>query len=408
MQPQLFRCVGLDTDIDDVAAVRRQRKWKIVAGKERRGFCRQTARSGWRESHGPARVDEHLCPGPKATYRPRMRRRSPPTEPVRPGAGGAATSIRRISIAAGEAAIERNWNSRSFAVCHRSSGSLARHRESACARATGTSGTTSTIGRGSSFRIALIRPAWLVRAKRTNAGDHFVGDRAERKDVRPGVSRPSFELFGRDVLERAQDRAFYGERFRAVVVAFGGGAGSRRVPRGQPEIQHLHARLRQHDVAGLQVSVDDPAPVCSVERVDDLDRVFDRSRERQRSPLQPLLERLTIDVLHDQVVDVVLHPDVVERADVRMIQAGDDPGFALEACDALRVVRQMLGQRLDGDGAVQARIDGAIHLTHAARGDQGLQLVRTEDTSDEPARNRRCLEPANRGGETTVAGRSFQ
>jgi hypothetical protein len=27
-------------------------------------------------------------------------------------------------------------------------------------------------------------------------------------------------------------------------------------------------------------------------------------------------------VLHDQVLDVVVHPDVVERADMRMIQAG--------------------------------------------------------------------------------------
>ena len=191
-------------------------------------------------------------------------------------------------------------------------------------------------------------------------------------------------------MERAQDRAFHGERVRAVVVGVvGGDAGSRRGLRGQPEIQHLHARLRQHDVPGLQVSVYHSPPVCSVERVDDLDRVFDRLRERQRSPLQPRLERLTIDVLHDQVVDVVLHPDVMERADVRMVQAGDDPGFPLEAFDALRVVRQVLGQRLDGDGAVQARIDRAIHFTHAARGDQGLQLVRTEDTSDEPAGNRR-------------------
>ena len=38
-------------------------------------------------------------------------------------------------------------------------------------------------------------------------------------------------------------------------------------------------------------------------------------------------------MLHDEVMDAVLHPDVVERADVRMIQAGDNPGFALEALE---------------------------------------------------------------------------
>ncbi len=79
------------------------------------------------------------------------------------------------------------------------------------------------------------------------------------------------------------------------------------------------------------------------------------------------------------------HPDVVERADVRMIEAGDDARFAPEALLTIRVIRELPGKRLDGDGAVQACIDGTIHLAHAAGGDQRLHFVGAEDTSNEPA-----------------------
>ena len=103
--------------------------------------------------------------------------------------------------------------------------------------------------------------------------------------------------------------------------------------------------------------------------------VFERLRQRQRAARRRLLERLALDVLHDQVVDVVLQADVVERADVRMIQAGDDLRFALKPLAAVRIVRQMFRQGLDRDGAVQAGVEGAIDLAHAARGDQRLDII---------------------------------
>src|SRR4051794_32171741 len=97
----------------------------------------------------------------------------------------------------------------------------------------------------------------------------------------------------------------------------------------------------------------------------------------------------------------------MERADVRMIQARDDLRFAREALTTIRIVGQMCRQRLDGDDAIQADIEGAIHLTHAAGGDERLDFVRTEGAADEPARHCRLPEPANGAGQRTVDGRLF-
>ena len=126
---------------------------------------------------------------------------------------------------------------------------------------------------------------------------------------------------------------------------------------------------------------------------------YSRARASGRGPRSNrCLQRLAVDVLHHQVVDVVLHPDVVERADVWMVQAGNDEGFAIEAFTTFRVVRQMLRQRLDRDGAVQARVERPVHLSHAARGDECLHFVGTEGASHQPAGRRRLLESANRAG----------
>ena len=42
----------------------------------------------------------------------------------------------------------------------------------------------------------------------------------------------------------------------------------------------------------------------------------------------------------------------MERADVRMVQAGDGLGFPLEPLAEIGISGDMLGQHLDGDGAV--------------------------------------------------------
>ncbi len=71
-------------------------------------------------------------------------------------------------------------------------------------------------------------------------------------------------------------------------------------------------------------------PVRLVQGIRDLDGHRERLIQGQRALLQPLRQRVALQVLHDQEVDPVLGADVIERADVRVVQAGDGLRLALE------------------------------------------------------------------------------
>jgi hypothetical protein len=70
-----------------------------------------------------------------------------------------------------------------------------------------------------------------------------------------------------------------------------------------------------------------------------------------------------------------LRADIVERADVGMIEAGDGFGFALEAGFQGGVVGEVGGEDFDGDFAAEAGVAGAIDFAHAACADGGKDFV---------------------------------
>ena len=129
---------------------------------------------------------------------------------------------------------------------------------------------------------------------------------------------------------------------------------------GQSEIEQLDAGARDQNVAGLEVAMHDAFAMRGVERVGDLHGVLQRARERQRTG-----ELGALDVLHHQVVGA----DIVERADIGVIERCHGAGFTLEA------VAEFGGGDFDGDGAVEARIAGLVDLAHAARSEQIQNLV---------------------------------
>ena len=56
--------------------------------------------------------------------------------------------------------------------------------------------------------------------------------------------------------------------------------------------------------------------------------------------------------------------NVVQRADVRMAQAGYRVCFSLEALTELWLLREMLGQNLYGYSAIQPGVVSAVYLSH--------------------------------------------
>jgi hypothetical protein len=118
-----------------------------------------------------------------------------------------------------------------------------------------------------------------------------------------------------------------------------------------------------------------------VQGVRHLDGVLEHLLQRERTFRQPLGQRFALQVLHHQEIDSVLMSDVVEDADVRMIQSGDRPRFAVEALAHVGPTGKVCGQHLDGYDAVEPRVAGLIHLSHAPGADERDDFVGAESVS---------------------------
>ena len=88
-----------------------------------------------------------------------------------------------------------------------------------------------------------------------------------------------------------------------------------------------------------------------------------------------LVQGLPGDVLHDHEVNAILRADVVNDADVGMLQCGDGFRFLLEAHLQIWVRRKMGGKDLNRYRALQPGVAGEIHFAHAAGAEQRLDFV---------------------------------
>src|ERR1700674_253999 len=79
-----------------------------------------------------------------------------------------------------------------------------------------------------------------------------------------------------------------------------------------------------------------------------------------------MLQRQPFQKLHGDERMPVLLANVVNRADVGMVQGGRGLGFALKAGKRLRITGNLLGQELEGDEAMQPRVFRFVDDAHAA------------------------------------------
>ena len=186
------------------------------------------------------------------------------------------------------------------------------------------------------------------------ARQQLVQHGAEAEDIRPHVRGFALRLLRRHVRRRPKHRA--GDRPRRIIGAF-------RQDLREPEVEQLRAARRHHDVGRLQIAVQDALRVRGVQRVGhlrgDLQHLTQRHRTVQRRP---------VDVFHDEIPG----PDVVEHADVRVVQRGDGASLLLEAL-AVRAI-----ECFDRDRAAETGVGRLVDLAHAAGADGRDDLVRTK------------------------------
>ena len=125
-----------------------------------------------------------------------------------------------------------------------------------------------------------------------------------------------------------------------------------------------------------------PWRCATLKCVRNLNRDLQRLIERQCALLQPLLQRLALEVLHHEKRGPDTLADVVERADVRMRELRDRAGFAVKALAKLWIGGQSLGEDLDRDRAIKTRVARFVDFPHAARADGRDDFERTQPHAD--------------------------
>ena len=117
--------------------------------------------------------------------------------------------------------------------------------------------------------------------------------------------------------------------------------------------------LGDENVGGFDVPMDDPRRMRRIERVGDLNGKRQEQIGFQWTSGDAVLQHYAIQILHgDEGLPIVL-ADVVDRADVGMVQCGCSLRFAPEAAQGLRVLGYFLRQELECDKTVK-RVSSAL------------------------------------------------
>ena len=124
--------------------------------------------------------------------------------------------------------------------------------------------------------------------------------------------------------------------------------------------------IRNEDVRRLDVAVNDAGRVRRVQAIGDLDRQGKQSLCFNRLTRDHMLQRHALQEFHGDERSATLLADVVNRADVRMIQRRCGLGFTPEAFQRLRVVSNIFGQEFKRYKTVEARVLGLVNHTHPA------------------------------------------
>src|SRR5436190_10285523 len=83
-----------------------------------------------------------------------------------------------------------------------------------------------------------------------------------------------------------------------------------------------------------------------------------------RTACDPMFQRHPVKELHGDECPPIMFTDVMDRADIRVIQRGCGLRFTPEAGKGLRIAGNVLRQELQSDKTTQPCVLGFVHNTH--------------------------------------------
>ncbi len=100
--------------------------------------------------------------------------------------------------------------------------------------------------------------------------------------------------------------------------------------------------------------------------------------QRHRTFTQSFRESFTFQELHHQVIGAVLRADVIEMADVRMVQRGNGPRLALHTLLQFRRRGKMRSENFNRHHAIQAGVHRTVNFPHSACAQRRLDFIGAE------------------------------
>src|SRR5664279_3495845 len=104
----------------------------------------------------------------------------------------------------------------------------------------------------------------------------------------------------------------------------------------------------------------------SVKAVGDFDRQRQEAVRLEGSPGNEVLKTLTFKKLHGYEGSAIRHANLINSADVGVIQCGSSLRFPLKARQSVRIMRRLVRQKLQRDKATEGQVFGLVDNPHPA------------------------------------------
>src|SRR5205085_49344 len=125
------------------------------------------------------------------------------------------------------------------------------------------------------------------------------------------------------------------------------------------------------DIGWLDVAMDDALRMRGVKGVGNFDAEVDKLVDLERAAGEAIVERLALHPLHDDERVTLMLADVVDRADVGVVQAGRGSRFDAKPFHRLPIACEVFWNELEGDLPPKAGVVSTVDNAHAA----GAELV---------------------------------